>query len=1114
MAASDIQASINRNNHKLTADKIIQILDQVRDDAEKSNRRWVWELMQNAKDVANAFGRVSIEIRLTDDALTFAHNGNPFHVEHITGLIQQVSSKISDSSDEEITGKFGTGFISTHLLSSVIDVQGVVQREAGAHRKFTVCLDRSGTTSEELLDSISDSLDRILTLDHDETAFPLIPDYPAVRRETDLHTVFSYGLSDAESQEAATAGLADLVHTLPSTLVNLYKLKQVRVVHPNGAEQTYHSERTQEEGPIAWYTVRVTDSEQLQVAERHFLAYETPELRLLAEVIDFETLTLVPPTGQQPMLYRDFPLIGSERFHFPFTLNGFNFYPTEQRNGLMLNGESEKPTHNRALILAAREAALAFTDWLIEHGARNRYVLANTRIPESGMDTKTKAWYEGVQREWRETLLDKPLVENHAGTFTALRNTWIPRTQPGSSQADNDALWAIAVDFYDAGVLPQRELVGAWVKALGVEAELDNWNYHLLLDADQLLFDVAEKATVEAIQDTDELSTLAWLNRLYTFLSGQKKLPLLDTYAAVPNQRGVLRKLPDLYVERPKELIAAEILDVLETLGELWRDDLLHRAVLLPGITHRERGLREASTRLNELLNQADQKGVPTRDFLNRPDAVALLVALLRLTTVESKDDTYRSRLFGFAKEILHFPEEPLVIDGLAGFSSTLTIAARLLTYVVNEAIEQSTTVTGLSKELGKDQNQTINWLNDYLVLLETSGADYAQLIKDGDIVPNRLGDLCAYTDIMDYGTPEQELDDELISILHEFEPNNDLRSMLVADGIFLDLKIYYFENLCQELMMHVNDIRTNGQEQEYPSPLLRLIEWCEGHRELAQLYLKQFTESRGSLFFTLTIQSNPERSADVMRLMRNPEMISDLAALSESGADLGKLRELAELPNIDAVLRLAELVPTDAVMARVLEYANDLRREHSRFKHLQRIGAMIEEAFRQALLESGIAAEFEHDEQQAAEVKYRGIGSYDFAVVNPTNGKSFYIELKSYKVSENPHPIRLAFSQARRAATSTEPFALCVVRRHQAASEVTPEHVRENLTYVKDLAGSFASVVKDIDRLEAVRRQGQQVWVELNEVDKIKVLVSHKFIEDHGHPFESLIEDIRAALA
>ena len=131
------------NNRKLTADKIRQILSKVMETPSQSSKRWAWELMQNAKDIPNRFGEVSIKIELTENSLKFLHNGNPFTLKNIMGLIQQVSSKDSTNSNEEVTGKFGTGFISTHLLSRKISVKGFVFHN-GIHRKFDIILYRSG----------------------------------------------------------------------------------------------------------------------------------------------------------------------------------------------------------------------------------------------------------------------------------------------------------------------------------------------------------------------------------------------------------------------------------------------------------------------------------------------------------------------------------------------------------------------------------------------------------------------------------------------------------------------------------------------------------------------------------------------------------------------------------------------------------------------------------------------------------------------------------------------------------------------------------------------------------------------------------------------------------
>ena len=59
-------------------------------------KRWVWELIQNAKDV-NIGGKVRVRIEAdldgSDAHVTFTHNGGAFSAENIRFLIEQVSSK-------------------------------------------------------------------------------------------------------------------------------------------------------------------------------------------------------------------------------------------------------------------------------------------------------------------------------------------------------------------------------------------------------------------------------------------------------------------------------------------------------------------------------------------------------------------------------------------------------------------------------------------------------------------------------------------------------------------------------------------------------------------------------------------------------------------------------------------------------------------------------------------------------------------------------------------------------------------------------------------------------------------------------------------------------------
>ncbi|MEG2505420.1 MAG: ATP-binding protein, partial [Carnobacterium sp.] len=85
---------------------------------EKLRKRWVWELIQNAVDCCKDNDTIDIEIKYDGlSSLTFSHNGKGFREDDLWSIVTQTSSKQSDS---ESTGQFGTGFVTTSLLSPKI----------------------------------------------------------------------------------------------------------------------------------------------------------------------------------------------------------------------------------------------------------------------------------------------------------------------------------------------------------------------------------------------------------------------------------------------------------------------------------------------------------------------------------------------------------------------------------------------------------------------------------------------------------------------------------------------------------------------------------------------------------------------------------------------------------------------------------------------------------------------------------------------------------------------------------------------------------------------------------------------------------------------------------
>lgn len=75
--------------------------------------------------------------------VTFSHNGNHFTEHDIRGLINQISSKEVEDGHSTRVGKFGTGFITTHLLSTVVYVKGIVESLQKEFYEFEFTLDRA-----------------------------------------------------------------------------------------------------------------------------------------------------------------------------------------------------------------------------------------------------------------------------------------------------------------------------------------------------------------------------------------------------------------------------------------------------------------------------------------------------------------------------------------------------------------------------------------------------------------------------------------------------------------------------------------------------------------------------------------------------------------------------------------------------------------------------------------------------------------------------------------------------------------------------------------------------------------------------------------------------------
>lgn len=145
---NDIKNSVLTDN---TAQSVYKHLRELESNRAHVVSSWIWELLQNARDAAPEDGQLMASVERRSDTITFFHNGRGFRETEIAHLIYHGSTK---SSDDASLGQFGSGFLTTHLLSPKIAVAGYLE-DGG---KARICVDNALWSHGIPLDGLVEAL--------------------------------------------------------------------------------------------------------------------------------------------------------------------------------------------------------------------------------------------------------------------------------------------------------------------------------------------------------------------------------------------------------------------------------------------------------------------------------------------------------------------------------------------------------------------------------------------------------------------------------------------------------------------------------------------------------------------------------------------------------------------------------------------------------------------------------------------------------------------------------------------------------------------------------------------------------------------------------------------
>jgi len=831
----------NSRNKELAISATSKIFEKVSDALRKTDtdKRWFWELLQNAKDtvvyktgVSSPFNQAEkkVDVKLIlkknergENVLVFEHNGNPFlHSNHPYKyddpkcLLLADSGKIEEeeSQREDVTGQFGTGFLSTHILSLRILVEGIFIDRSENMNEFNFELDRSNLHKKlELVKKVEKSLDQ-----YDGNFSP-------ISKTDNFITSFTYFLDDNQSGlqnglEIVKNGLSVIEKYIPYVLSFSKEIHSVEIkdelVSNSRLYFTRKDNLTRKDKQIILINI-IKETNAITNGNKDTCESQNISIALISDVenhIDLATQLygngneIHEINNDQAVLFCTFPLIGSENWRFPLMFNCKNFYPETERNGITLI--KNKDNGNRDRVTSAIELYKKFCSDSIESGYKNLLFLADTRNTNCP-NWCDEEWYKNSLNNIREFLLEQPIVLTENGNHILLKDTLFPQFRGAEKLSE---FWDICYQ-YSPLEIPCKSDAEKWNSLLTVE--YTKWD-KLKMSIDRLLKELEELEDLSTLAsdkfDGDELVALDWLKKLYHFIIEiAEKNELFDDYAIVPNQNGTFMTLDKL---RYDANIPEELKDVLVLFDQDKRDILIHRHYTCFN-EHYSLDVEDISNLINKHIT--DRSKVESDDFKK---------GMFLLSSYFTSDNSkIRNAIFDFS--LVMFPDEaPIskhVLADTADFNWE-NVNNWILRQIV-EKIEEYEKVENILELT--DYVSKMEWLNQFIGFLNDNS--YEKFLSNHSIIPNQYNEFCSIDDLYN---DENKLPDNLKDILYLLtNKDEDWNSILINSGIELELhRAKTLKEIGGLIDDYVKENRDNLENQNIRKALLELVRWVSDNKQ------------------------------------------------------------------------------------------------------------------------------------------------------------------------------------------------------------------------------------------------------------------------------------------
>ncbi len=573
--------------------------------------RWVWELLQNARDASEGPNTLTASINYRSKELVFLHNGRGFKEKEIGHLIFHGSTK---TEDEGKIGQYGSGFLTTHLLSWAINVSGQLDEDEPDGQWFDFCLERKPDSEVALRESMDEAWENF-----NPSSSPIQDDDFATG--DGFTTRFAYPIDTEEARKAVVEGIAMLRECAPFVVVFNPEFSGINI----NIDTTDCSEelcfKVLERSPLETSGIeQITVAESNSEIKKYLLAEGDKASVTVLNSDNSECL----PVEAIPRLFLGFPLVGTKSFSFPAVINSFKFSATPDREGVWLAKDGDAATiENRNII---EEACELLVD-LVGYAASKKWEHVHkwVKIPP----IENQKWLDA---NWlrdciRDSLIEKmrqtPMVLNTDGNPINPEKVKLPFA---GGQIGIEALWDLFEDIRgQRELLPKRKEATGWCDAIESWADVyqdEPISFREVSDGPELASFIEGHThqgntcgRIENLQDLlrEEIAAVEWLNRLHGFFNENELDEVVLDYHIVIDQAGFLNTLPVLHRD-------AGIDDNLKDIAELleWRIRLNLRDIRLTSLSEKEgagdmNSNEVVDTLCQKLRDRADEN--PDEDF-------------------------------------------------------------------------------------------------------------------------------------------------------------------------------------------------------------------------------------------------------------------------------------------------------------------------------------------------------------------------------------------------------------------------------------------------------------------------------------------------------------------